>query len=370
MDELIEGIKVFDRYEKKVQRGKGFELAFSPRAFLGGTGAAVGAKILFDRSLDQLEEKGVVKNAEMYSLEAYPPDDMYVPDLLLQDLIGRIESVVNGVKNFAATVYKYTQKAIQIGVGVARTLVSLFNSPSGVELLIDGAAEVEPLTVELRGFTYRPVLGPVQRGLRDPDDVAGPPDEPHNGIGGFFHFMPDDRVLKAPAELTIHYEDHEVVNLNEDTLAIYRWNDADGEWDYVGGAVDTTNNTIKANVTLLGLYTAAPAMPAGKIRWASSSSVHDPVNNARTVTLSSEEISLNAGPLVPDGTVFHALAVAAGEFSGGQGLIVLDQADAPSQAGKIQVSLSVPDVLGAVRVLVYSDLGTASGDEVIGVAQP
>ena len=96
---------------------------------------------------------------------------------------------------------------------------------------------------------------------QDATSVAGRGDVPHNGIGGFFQLLPDDRPLAAPATITIRWLDEEVAGLDESSIRVYRWNGELGAWDLVGGVPDPANNRVVATIDRLALYTAAPAMP-------------------------------------------------------------------------------------------------------------
>jgi hypothetical protein len=234
---------------------------------------------------------------------------------------------------------------------------------------VDGAAEpAGPLTVELLAFQYRPQQRPTASRIPDPSSVTGPGDRPHYGVGGFFGFAPDGRSLAAPARLTIRYLDDEVAALDERSLAIYVWNESRRDWDYLGGTVDEANNTVSTDIDRLGLYTAAPAMPAGPIAFAVETAVGggggDP---ATSLTLTSDPIRLNNGALVPDGTLFTVQTVL-GQASQlvpfGQVLSVDEDPasegiQVSSRNGLIQFTAEVPGSAGVVMALAYSTRGTA-----------
>ena len=382
MNELVEIIKILDQYDQNVEKGDGYNFPIDVSLFLEGTGIGGGISINFDKSINHLIQKGVIlsnrdidgcgeegDDRETFILEEYPVDDPYVGPLILDELIDTISSAFDAVKTFLGPLYRFGRRVIDIANGAAKTIMSQFFSPSGFELVIDGAAETQLLTVDFSAFKYDSVFGPAQAGLQNPYDVSGPADKPHNGIGGFFMFQPEERTLAVPAELTIFYDDPEVVNLDENSLAIYRWNKNDGEWDFVGGTVDSVNNQVSVETSRLGLYTAAPAMPAGKIEFQSLSISSNP-DNTKNVTFTSEDIFLNNGQLIPDDTIFHVLLVVPNAFSGEDGLIVLDSSERVSASGRIQFNFEVPNVMPSVRIIVYSDIGTACFDNTIMLTTP
>jgi hypothetical protein len=371
MNELVEAVKVLDNYDQTVQKGSGYQLPFGLSLVLAGTGFEIKANFNLDRSLDYAVEKGVIKQSEMYVLQKYPVDDPNLPPLLLSGLIDSVSNAFDAVKTAIVATYRFVRRVVQIGAGAVLTLIELFFSPSGVQLLIDGSAETEPLEVELIGIPYTPIAGPVQPGVMHPYDIAGSADKPHNGIGGFFQFLPNGRILMAPAQISIHYEDSEVVNLDENSLAIYKWNSNNGEWDYIGGVVDTMGNKVTGDITELGLYTLAPAMPAGKVEWPDqivtigTNSSGQPI---RRINLTSGPILMNNGNPVPPGTRFHAIIGLADAYAGADGFIVMDERQVGVGAdGKIHLEVEIPDIVPAVRLLVFSDVGTAQGDHIIGL---
>ncbi len=83
------------------------------------------------------------------------------------------------------------------------------------------------------------------------------------GIGGFFQFEPYGTALPDTAWMTIVYDQAEVDSLDESSLGMY-WEDKTNHiWNYIGGVIDTVNNTVTAPITQLSLFTLAPAMPFG-----------------------------------------------------------------------------------------------------------
>ena len=193
-------------------------------------------------------------------------------------------------------------------------------------------------------------------------------------------FFPTDYNLTQPATLTLDYHDTEVEGLDETTLAIYRWNEEMHDWEMVGGIQDTDGNTVRAEISQLGLYTLAPAMPAGDLDW------DDPVvvpeaGNIR-VTLTSGEILTNSGEVVPDGTIFHVTSELPYAVADGQRLPFgtvtshdvqpdVDGIQVAVANGILQVEVLYPAAIyPQASIIVYSDRGTAFGAREVSLEQP
>jgi hypothetical protein len=220
-------------------------------------------------------------------------------------------------------------------------------------------------------FDFETIPGPVIPAYYAPWDATGPVGKPHYGIGGFHMFLPSDYTFIQPATLIIDYQEAEVEGLDETTLAIYRWNEETYDWEMVGGILDTQSNTVRAEVTQLGLYTLAPAMPAGDLNWGDPVVVPE-AGNMR-VTLASGEIVTNSGEVVPDGTIFQVTSELPYAITDGQrvpfGTIVsndaqpdVDGIQVALENGILQVEVLYPAaIFPQARIIVYSDMGTAFG---------
>ena len=248
------------------------------------------------------------------------------------------------------------------------TVRSLFSSE--MQIRIDDP--LETFDLELLSFKFDPVYGPVNPGLQRPWYTNGAADKPHYGLGGFHRFSPEDRVLSIPARLTITYYDDEISDIDENSLAIYRWNEEKLDWDYIGGGVDIENNAVTAPVDRLGLYTVGPAMPAGTIYFTPQMSE----GNVLTATFVSDPITMNTGQIVPDGTRFtvHSIVpntnviVQAGTTVSTDEDSQTDGVQVSSSGGVIQFTVEYRDdelslLAGRVRVVAYSDEGTALADQ-------
>ncbi len=193
-----------------------------------------------------------------------------------------------------------------------------------------------------------------------PADVSGPADRPHYGVAGFHLFTPVDGVLGQPAQLVLGWQPEGVAGLDEASMAVYRWEGDD--WAYVGGALDANGHTLTAQVTRLGQYTGAPAMPAGKLEL--------PVVRlaADELAVNVQGLRLNTGRPVPDGTRYNVLALRPNAYPPQPGGEVLGRDVDPSlpytqlEAVGGALSFRVRTAAAAVRLVVYSVDGTAYGE--------
>ena len=187
-----------------------------------------------------------------------------------------------------------------------------------------------------------------------------------------------NRNLAVPTRLVIDYQDAEVAGFDESTLAIYRWNQERQDWDYVGGTLDQTANTVTTFIRRLGLYTLGLQMPAGGIPFIFMNGGQTGVDEDRVQRFQvlTDTLTLNTGGPVPDGTVYtvRSLYPASGSTTA-YGRIIATDVDpvregvqVASQNGVIAFDVEFPAPFGNYRpgrVLVYATRGTAAGDVVL-----
>jgi hypothetical protein len=123
------------------------------------------------------------------------------------------------------------------------------------------------------------------------------------GIGGFYQLTPPGEVLTEPAALTSGYSDEEVAGVDETALAVYTYEQGTGEWQLVGGQVDPVTNTVTAQISVLGVYTLAPRIPAGQFELKPGLGSL-PADGTSTTTVVSDTIWNNDGTPVADGVLF------------------------------------------------------------------
>jgi hypothetical protein len=238
-------------------------------------------------------------------------------------------------------------------------------STNTARLTFDGAALDAP-EVGILSFVHEERHDIALDAPYRPADTSAVTGRPHYGVGGFHQFTPADATLSIPAELTFFYQDDEVADIDESSLAIYEWNAVARDWNYVGGHVDTDLNTVTTTIARLGLFTLAPHFAAGQISLSISSRTllqTDPPRTTLSVVTGS--IALNAGGQVPDGTVF-TVALADGSIAGPR--VTADDIDhltpgtqIETRNGRLEFSLDAPGETGTIDITVFSREGTALG---------
>jgi hypothetical protein len=227
-------------------------------------------------------------------------------------------------------------------------------------------------------FHFEGQSGPFQPYHYKPGDITGSADKPHYGVGGFHEYYPVRHILTESAVLTIDYENSEIAESEEGTLAIYRWNMEERDWDYIGGELNIADNTVTTEITQLGGYTLAPSMPTGSVEW-EEPQVYQVGQDIR-VSLTTMPLSMNNGDPVPDGMIFHVISAfpyaytPEGTMPFGEILTNDAQPDVEGnqvvvENGQVQLELGYPESIStSARIILFSDIGTAMGDEVISLS--
>lgn len=354
-------------YKISETEGNGFELPLGFEGKLKGIGFNIGYAFKGDTKKTFTPEKGVNYKGRLLPLQTYRRNDGYQPalDLGLTGLIGQVWESVEA---------SFGPANSYVSATIPTSGPTVLRSPNTAIMTIDGAAEAEPFEANLYSYRFTPVAGPVAEKPYRPADTAGPAGAPHFGVGGFHHFMPNNRQLAAPASLVIDYHDEDVVGLDESTFAIYGWNDDRADWDYIGGAVDPVANTVTTSVDRFRAYTVAPAMPGGTVALthADNGATGSGEEAARRFTVTSGPLVMNNGQPVPDGTLFTVRSVAAdGTDPADYGTVLATDQDASRErvqvrvtGGQLQFQVEYPSPNGVYvpgRVIVYSTTGTAYG---------
>ncbi|HNW93230.1 MAG TPA: FlgD immunoglobulin-like domain containing protein [bacterium] len=79
--------------------------------------------------------------------------------------------------------------------------------------------------------------------------VSDPPAATVTAIGIGYELYPDGTTLAKPGTLTLKWTDAEAVGFDENSFALYGWNNATSAWEKIGGTVNAASNTITAAVT-------------------------------------------------------------------------------------------------------------------------
>jgi len=122
------------------------------------------------------------------------------------------------------------------------------------------------------------------------------------GIGGFFRFEPINIILLDTAILTIKYNDSELENIDENTLALF-YEDSSGNWQHLPSTVFPDSNKVVAKITKFKTYTLAPRLPSGV--YSLHSDIEKLPADGTTITkINSDVILNNDGTVVKDGELF------------------------------------------------------------------
>ncbi|MDP8314998.1 MAG: T9SS type A sorting domain-containing protein [Candidatus Celaenobacter antarcticus] len=123
------------------------------------------------------------------------------------------------------------------------------------------------------------------------------------GVGGFYQFEPLNTTLLETCQFTIVYPDSDVVEIDEYTLGMYKEDKENHTWIFMGGVLDTLNNTVTAPVIELALYTLAPRLPLGEF---GLNAIPDSIlaDSASTSIITSDIIYYNNENQVADGELF------------------------------------------------------------------
>ncbi|MCD4697298.1 MAG: carboxypeptidase-like regulatory domain-containing protein [Bacteroidales bacterium] len=180
------------------------------------------------------------------------------------------------------------------------------------------------------------------------------------GIGGFYQFEPYATLLPDTAWMTIVYDEAEVDSLDESSLGMY-WEDKTNHvWNYLGGALDTTNNTVTAPITQLSLFTLAPAMPFGAF---GLNAVPDSIyaDSVSISVVTSDTIFNNNLKPVSDGEKF-TVATNYGKVISPDADSIIQGIQVLATNHKIQFEVKSCHIGGTAIASAYSVNGSANGD--------
>lgn len=373
---LAEAGKVFEaakeaEFSDTREAGNGVAV---PIGLAVGLGAGIEAK--FTLSADYADsisgQKGVIRNGVPYLLEDYSAVVIASPTLnrasdKVLDIMGVGSEVATGFHGVSYDAATNTWRSH------GSALITL---ASGTDFaLVDGIA----------AYDFDDIPGPVEPRPYLANDVQGAADKPHYGIGGFQAILPTDADLSAPATLVMNYHEDEAAGLDRSTLKLYRMEEASGEWVPVEGVHDQAAMTITASVSKLGLYSIAPPMPAGKIVWSLDGVQRENVGTdeeTATATFSAAIPPQNDGAAVPAVTRFHVTSAEPASFSGGRAVPYgdvsspdLDSETAGTQVvagadGRLHLSVKYQGKALLARIISFSDIGTARGDQMIPLPEP
>ncbi|MEA3444244.1 MAG: T9SS type A sorting domain-containing protein, partial [Bacteroidota bacterium] len=183
------------------------------------------------------------------------------------------------------------------------------------------------------------------------------------GVGGFYQFEPYDTILPDTAWFTILYSDSDIVNMDETSLAMYYEDKENHQWIFVGGTVDTANNSLSAPINQLALYTLAPAMPYGSFGLnANPDTIF--ADSISTSIITSDTIRNNDFSTVADGQLF-TVKTNHGSIINTDADTILDGLQIESLNGLIQFELKSSHVAGSAKVTARSITGSAVATDTV-----
>jgi hypothetical protein len=180
------------------------------------------------------------------------------------------------------------------------------------------------------------------------------------GIGGFYQFEPYGTPLPDTAWITIVYDQAEADSLDESSLGMYWEDKSNHQWVYLGGILDTINNTVTAPVTQLSLFTLAPAMPFGNFGLNATPDSIYADSISFSVILSDTIFNNNLTP-VGDGIKF-TVTTDYGRIISQDIDTAINGVQVLSATSRLQFNVLSNHVAGIATISAYSVNGSASGE--------
>lgn len=189
------------------------------------------------------------------------------------------------------------------------------------------------------------------------------------GIGGFYQFEPYNTPVGEHEvyavinyfddELAVMLSDSSTTTIDENDLRMYKEDKENNRWIFIGGVVDTINNTVMARIDSFGTFTLAPFIPSGKlILTAAPDTINLEVSGTTTIT--SDPIYYNTDEPVADGELF-TLSASRGSFQGTDADPSRSGFQVAALGGFIQLVYETNNLSGEVMILAESLKGDAYG---------
>ena len=180
------------------------------------------------------------------------------------------------------------------------------------------------------------------------------------GIGGFYRLKPLGTGLQALAEITIHYAEEELGEVDESELAVYWENTDEGGWEYIGGTVDPDSNTVTAPIDTFRTFTLAPKLPSGSFELQPDTSSIDADGSAST-TVQSTTLTHNDGSTVEDGALY-TVETTRGDILTSDADTARTGVQVPVSGGKVAFEVQSNRVPGTAELRAQSVQGESSGE--------
>ncbi|MEO0114844.1 MAG: FlgD immunoglobulin-like domain containing protein, partial [candidate division WOR-3 bacterium] len=317
-----------------------------------GIDAAIGLNWSIRNEKSLLTEEGTMLIGKKYKLYDYS-DDIYtqtrndvntVPiQLAVQVLTGLLDDIFGVV---AGIMPSKDGDSLILQVGTGTLVVRQGAIPPGDSVAIVSWVWQPETTADCYASKLRKFLQ-QQAGLT-------------YGIGGFYQLQPEVANVNGKAKLKIAYADSEVVNIDESSLRLYRWNDSLRKWLYVGGVVHPDSNyVVKDSLMLFGLYTLAPAAPSDTFNLhLDPDSI--PANGTSYSNATGGPIRLNTGQIVPDSTLI-TVTTSAGTITTPDADTTIPGIQVLTNNGNISFQIRAPNIATTSTVIARSVEGDAVG---------
>jgi hypothetical protein len=349
--------------------------------------ASFGAGFNFTEVNQYQKETGLFYNWKLYPLESYEyltNNDGFSARPILQDIVtGSASYIVNEIKqNLMPPIFRklkiwpFRKKS---GTNIypigPDSRASFIHFADTTEITIEGIDSLDVVYWDWYGTgedTKSSLKSAAPLKLVIPEYVKSSATRIHKldyGIGGFYQFEPyntsvgDHEVYVLinyfDDELTVMLPDSSIHNINESDLRMYREDKENNRWVFIGGNVDTVNNTVKARIDAFGTFTLAPFVPSGDILLSASPDTID-LNLGDTSIITSASIYYNTETMVADGELF-TLKASRGTFSGTEANPDSAVIQVAALNGKIEAMYQADGLSGSVVIIAESQMGDASG---------
>jgi hypothetical protein len=323
-------------------------------------GAGVLAEVDINASLEGsiketrelITERGRLIGIRSYPTESYQADDFNAISITLPEVYAKALTDVD--PSILQSIFNYVEHRVQAGQVV---VVNAGNS--ALQIAADVLEAGQKIT-NIFETQYQPKM--QMKMMNTMADSNGSSETRYFGIGGTYQLQPADLNLPSPATFAITYSDEEIIGHNEALLRIYRWSDTDGRWEYIGGTVDDSNNTVTASITKFGTYAIGAQVEYGNFTFHPEPNAV-PSDGNSIVTFTSEVIKNNDGTPVANGVLF-TLAASGGTITTADVNALLEGVQIATNSGILQFTLKAPQVGMKVKTEAASlnRLAVVTGD--------
>jgi len=353
------------------------------------------------------QENGLFYNWKLYPLESYEfleNNDDYKAKLILQDIVSTSANyLVDEVKKKIIPpifrkikIWPFNKKsaATYVPIGPDSRSSQLVFADSSTVFSIDGIDSLDVIYWDwygtgeessLKKAASNPALYALNEYVKKSATRIHKLDY---GIGGFYQFEPynisvgdnqvDVVINYFEEELLVLLNDSSTYRISESDLRMYKEDQEQNKWTFIGGVVDTINNTVKARIDGFGTFTLAPFIPSGTLQLMTSLDSIMPegsmmpdgfmMPDASMMTedawtksmIQSANLKYNTGVQVSNGELF-TIKASRGTFEGDDADESREGFQVAAMGGMIQAMYMADSLTGDVRIVAESVVGDARG---------